>query len=60
MKVHIVLFVMGGVPEDPKVFLEREKADVRYEELCKANDLDPEDPHTDDADVYQWEVEVDE
>ncbi len=58
MKVHIVLYVISGVPEDPEAFLEHEKADARYDELCREHDLDPKDPHTDDDDVYQWEVEV--
>ncbi len=60
MKVHIVLYVMQGVLEGPEVFLDHMKADARYDKLCRENDLDPGNPHTDDEDVFQYEVEAQE
>lgn len=56
MKVNIVLYVYGGIPQDPpEIYLDKAKANARYEQLIRENDLDPEDPHDEDNDLYLYE-----
>jgi hypothetical protein len=55
MKVHVVLLLVGGLPEDPEVFTDVGAARSRYNALLDEYGLNPEDPHDDDHDVYFWE-----
>ncbi len=55
MKVHVVLLLVGGLPEDPKVFTDVGAARSRYNALLAEHGLNSEDPHDDDHDLYVWE-----
>ena len=55
MKVHVVLLLVGGLPEDPEIFTDVGAARNRYKALLAECRLNPEDPHDDDHDLYVWE-----
>jgi hypothetical protein len=58
-KVHIVLFLYGGIPDVVDVFQTKKAANARYQEIRRDNKLNPRDPHNDDCDLYLYEdVEV--
>ena len=58
-KVHIVLFLYGGIPDALEVFWTRKAANARYQQIRRDNKLNARDPHNDECDLYLYEdVEV--
>ena len=55
MKVHIVLLLVGGLPQEPEVFADIGATWRRYTALLAEYGLNPEDPHDDDHDLCVWE-----
>ena len=55
MKVHVVLLLVGGLPQEPEVFADIVTAWRRYTALRAEYGLNSEDPHDDDHGLYVWE-----
>ena len=55
MKVHVVLLLVSGLPQEPEVFADIGAAWRRYAALLTEYGLYPEDPHDDDHGLYVWE-----
>ena len=58
MKIHIVTHLHRGLLDTQEAFLDRDKADQRFSELCKEHGLPQDDPISENEDVYIEEVEV--
>ena len=58
MKIHIVTRLHKGLLDTQEAFLDGNKADQRFSELCKELGLPQDDPIGDNDDVYVEEVEV--
>lgn len=56
--LQIVQVVLGGLPDTPFVTADEATARTEYDRLVREYELGPEEPHSDDVDVYWWEVEA--
>ena len=54
-KVHVVVFLYGGILDDIEVFRTKQAANARYQEIRRNNKLSARDPHNDDCDLYLYE-----
>jgi len=58
MKIHIVTHLHRGLLDTVEAFLDRDKADQRFSELCRELGLQEDDPVSDNDDVYLEEVDI--
>ena len=54
-KVHVVVFLYGGILDLLEVFWTKKAANARYQAIRKENKLNPRGPHNDDCDLYLYE-----
>ena len=54
-RVHVVVFLYGGILDLLEVFRTKKAANARYQALRRENKLNPRDPHNDDCDLYLYE-----
>lgn len=58
--LHVIQEVLGGLPETPFVAADEATAKAEYDRLMQEHEgeVNPEDGHGDEVDIYWWEVKT--